>query len=124
MTPEQWERLKELLQAAWELDSGSRTAFLDGACGDDPALRSRVESLLACDANIGEFLAAPAIDWAKQQTSGYSGEPRTGNSGEDALLTGTRIGRYSIDGLIGRGGMGVVYRAVREDDFRRSFAGP
>ena len=40
----------------------------------------------------------------------------------DRDLTGTRVGRYTIQGLIGKGGMGAVYRAVREDDFRMQVA--
>jgi serine/threonine-protein kinase len=32
------------------------------------------------------------------------------------------VGRYTIQGLIGKGGMGSVYRAVREDDFRMQVA--
>jgi tetratricopeptide (TPR) repeat protein len=122
MTPERWQRVNEVLQAAWEREFGGRAAFLDEACADDPGLRSRVVSLLAADENIGEFLAEPVVDLAKVQTGTASGEPWAGHCGEDCLLTGTRVGRYSIDSLIGKGGMGVVYRAVREDDFRMQVA--
>jgi hypothetical protein len=37
-------------------------------------------------------------------------------------LIGTRIGRYLITGLIGKGGVGGVYRAVRTDDFQMQVA--
>jgi hypothetical protein len=110
------------LEAAWERDFGERAAFLDEACADDPGLRSRVQALLAADDNIGEFMATPAVGLSKVQTASVSGEPRAGRSDEDSPLTGTRVGRFSINGLIGKGGIGVVYRAVREDDFRMHVA--
>src|SRR5262249_1089165 len=37
-----------------------RAAFLDRACAGDAALRQRVEALLLCHANAGDFLARPA----------------------------------------------------------------
>ncbi len=37
--------------------SSERDAYLRGACGNDAALRSRVDALLAADAEAGSFLA-------------------------------------------------------------------
>ena len=37
---------------------GERAVFLDGACGNDAALRSKVEALLKADAEAGSFLAS------------------------------------------------------------------
>ena len=36
-----------------------RSAFLEKACGDDQALRQRVEALLASDEQAGSFLGKP-----------------------------------------------------------------
>ncbi|MCU1236950.1 MAG: Serine/threonine protein kinase [Candidatus Solibacter sp.] len=113
--------MKEVLQASWERDPCERAAFLEEA-SVDPALRSRVEALLASDDNIGEFLAAPAIDLANVQAAGASGESLTRYPAEDSLLTGTRVGCYSISGVIAKGGMGAVYRAVHENDGRTPVA--
>src|ERR1700687_3693782 len=118
MTPERWQQVKKLLEAAWERDAGERGAFLDQACADDPELRSEVEALLASDEHGGEFLAAPAMD----QVESGAIEQVPENSSEGSDLAGTRVGRYTIQGLIGKGGMGAVYRAVREDDFRMQVA--
>src|SRR5262245_36289210 len=43
-----------------DLGPAERAAFLDRACGGDAALRQRVEALLRCHANAGDFLARPA----------------------------------------------------------------
>src|SRR6202158_2261783 len=118
MTPERWQQVKKLLEAAWERDAGERGAFLDQACADDPELRSEVEALLASDEHGGEFLAAPAMD----QVESGAIEQVPENSSEGSDLAGTRVGRYTIQGLIGKGGMGAVYRAVREDDFHMEVA--
>jgi len=34
MTPEQWQRIRPILESALELEPASRPAFLDGACED------------------------------------------------------------------------------------------
>jgi Tol biopolymer transport system component len=85
-----WQRAKELFQAALEHEPGARRAFLDGAC-DDGALRTEVEALLQAHAEAGSFLDEPA------------GPPW-------ALAAGTRLGPYEITGSLGSGGMGDVYR--------------
>ena len=123
MTPERWQQVKELLEAAWERDAAERGGFLDQACADDPELRSHVEALLASDEHGGEFLAAPAMDLEiGEATLARVIEQVPEDSSEGSDLAGTRVGRYTIQGLIGKGGMGAVYRAVREDDFRMQVA--
>ncbi len=133
MTPPQWQRVKQLFAEALEREVDNRRAFVAEACAGDPELRSRVESLLASDEDAGEFLAEPAIgccNWDALESG--SGDEAAKELIQGALMSaieelpeqdgaeliGTRLGRYRITGLIGKGGMGSVYRAVREDDFR------
>jgi eukaryotic-like serine/threonine-protein kinase len=47
MRPEQFQRLKQLVQAAQELPAGEWAAFLARACADDPELRAQAETFLA-----------------------------------------------------------------------------
>jgi eukaryotic-like serine/threonine-protein kinase len=114
MTPERWQRVKELLGPALELDPAKRAAYLDQACGDDPALRPDLERLLAAEQKAGpEFLSDPII--LEELTLDLPGHA-------DSWL-GRRLGPYQIAEEIGAGGMGEVYRAVRADDeYRKEVA--
>jgi non-specific serine/threonine protein kinase/serine/threonine-protein kinase len=103
-----WQRVKDVFQAALDAPPEGRAGLLDRLCSGDAALRREVDSLLAAEASAGEFLAGPA--------SGES-EPAP------TLAEGRRVGPYRIVGEIARGGMGTVLRAVRDDDtFRRGVA--
>ena len=95
-TPERWQRIEALYHAALERDPANRTAFLD-ACGPDENLRREVESLLA-RAGTGPDLL------------GQRAAPLLAGSGTIAMAPGTRLGPYQIEGLIGEGGMGKVYK--------------
>ena len=97
MTPEDWNRLKDLFAAAVERPPAERDAYLREICAGDEALRSELESLLASYA------------------------PDDGDAPADPV--GQRIGAYQVIRQIGVGGMGAVYLAVRADDtFRKHVA--
>ena len=101
---EDWFRIRELLRAALEKDTGQRSAFLDDACAGDAALRQSVDALLAAHEEAGDFLESPnQVDRMAAQVLGDEGAP--------ALAAGSRVGRYEILELLDAGGMGEVYRA-------------
>ncbi|HWW84595.1 MAG TPA: serine/threonine-protein kinase [Vicinamibacterales bacterium] len=106
MTPERWRQVKEVLTEALELDPLERVAFVEKVCRDDEALRNEVFRLLHADAQAGtQFLNQPLF---LDETAGVSSEA--------AYWTGRRIGAYRVGESIGIGGMGEVYRGVRDDD--------
>ena len=98
MDPERWQRINDLFHATLERESPGRDAYLDGECAGDTALADEVRSLLRAHAKAGalEQLAAAA-----------DSDLLAGGAGDS--LIGRQLGPYQITGLLGRGGMGVVY---------------
>jgi eukaryotic-like serine/threonine-protein kinase len=100
MTTDRWPAVERIFHTALDRPAAERSAFLAEACGGDEALRREVQSLLD-QASREDFLGQPAVEVA----AGLLTESNV------APLTGQRIGVYEVRGLLGRGGMGEVYRA-------------
>jgi eukaryotic-like serine/threonine-protein kinase len=98
ISPEIWQEIKRIFDAAVDLDPSAQSSFLDSAC-PDVATRREVERMLAAD-------YATVLDHSPLATHSFA---------EGARLEGRRIGRYRIESEVGRGGMGAVFAAVRDD---------
>ncbi len=101
-------RVKQVYHAACEIEPSKRDAWLVAACHNDASLLAELRNMFATE-------SAGALRTADAPAVGSANEP----PGQHKAV----IGPYRLLREIGRGGMGVVYLAVRDDGaFRKNVA--
>src|SRR5215471_17601892 len=84
-----WDRITQILSAAWEISPESRLNYIAESCGSDASLRNEVERLLDELENMSGFLEHPAA----LPDASLKVEP------------GSPLGPYLLNEKIGEGGM-------------------
>jgi serine/threonine protein kinase/Tol biopolymer transport system component len=105
MTPERWQEIERIYQAALDCDPSSKAGFLDDACAGDEELRREVVSLLEANKPESQFMESPALELAARALAGDEAQPGRGK----------RLGSYELIALLGAGGMGEIWRATDPD---------
>ena len=81
------QRVREIFDQAMERPEGERATFLNSECQGNQKLHDAVERLLVARSGVSSFM-------------------------NSAVQPALRIGRYMVQGELGRGGMGIVYDAL------------
>lgn len=106
--PRDFQRLEQLVHETLALPVERRQVYLDSACADDHDLKRDVEALLSHEDGANQRFAGSPLDLTTLERLTESTAPP-----DEAI--DRRIGSYRLVEKIGAGGMGNVYRAVRDD---------
>lgn len=118
MTPERFQQIRDLFEAALEQRVEGRTLWLEQTCAGDEELWGEVQRMLIADSLSGKFIEQPAV-----VAVATAPVPLRAREEDLPRLEGRRIGSYQIRRELGHGGMGSVYLAERADDaFQKQIA--
>jgi Serine/threonine protein kinase len=128
VSPDHWQKLEEIFNIAAELRADERNSYIDHACGDDLELRIQIHKLIASESKSSDFIESPI--WTDSRFVNTSAKKQISRSFDDddeasdiETLIGTRVGPFRLESELGRGGMGAVYLAARDDgEFQQKVA--
>ena len=107
LDPAKWELIQEIFHNAADLPHSEQRRFVETQSAGDPDLASAVMEMLEADTRDASFLDRGLAHAADKVIDT--------RSASDHPLPTENFGAYHIVGVLGEGGMGVVYLAERAD---------
>jgi len=120
MSNPRFARIRKLLLEAVALPADQRAGFLTEACGGDSELLAEIQSLLAHDDGTVSIIRPGAMDDRLVDSAGRRFLANLPPAGDETPPV--RFDRYELREELGRGGMGLVYRAVQTVPIHREVA--
>ena len=107
LTKSRWERVSEIFELALQHEPEARAALIESECAGDADVQREVEELIDAHEASRNFMAQPILGDAAATLPYHE---------DNVSYIGRRIGAYKVISELGRGGMGIVCLAARDDE--------